>query len=318
MRYLVTGAAGFIGNNLVKLLLNNGHDVVGMDNFVSGQKVNITALQNYNNFKFIEKDICDKKALENVKISCDVIIHLAADVSVQRSVIDPANCIEQNVIGTINVASMAKSWDAKVFIFASSCAVYGNQNGLCSENNSVTGQQSTYGVSKLSCEQILPLILNNDCKYYALRFFNIFGPHQMLDSDYGAVIPNWINNILDGNPIKIYGSGKQTRDFVFVKDLCKIIYLLSFKKDYSRSKYILNIGTGKSISLLDLAKMMFAISSKTQCQTVPILHNEARDGDVLYSFCDNSSLLRQLDNFSFSKMPNAIYETFEYFKGIKN
>lgn len=318
MKYLVTGSAGFIGCNLVKLLLRNGHDVVGIDNFVSGQKVNIKELKQYNNFKFIEADICDKKAIENIKVSCDAIIHLAADVSVQRSIIKPANCIEQNVIGTINIAEMVKAWGIKIFIFASSCAVYGNQDELCCENNSYTDPKSTYGVSKLSCEQILPLILNDDCVYYSLRFFNIFGPHQMLDSNYGAVIPNWINNILEEKPIKIYGSGKQTRDFVFVKDLCKIIYLLSTKKDYSKTRFILNVGTGKSISLLELAKMMSEIGSKTQRQTVPTLHNEARDGDVIYSSCDNSNLLRQLDNFSFSKMPNAIYETFEYFKGIKN
>lgn len=274
-KVLVTGGAGFIGSNLVTELLNNKYKVIVLDNFSSGD---IKNLNENKNLEIVEGDIRDYDLLESLIKKVDIVVHLAAIVSVVDCENNPEAC-EVNVEATNKIFELAVENNIEKVIYASSAAVYGDVDVLPTRENFDLNPISKYGKYKLENEKKAKE-MKGGTSFVGLRFQNVYGPKQNIKSDYAAVIPLFINLALQGKPIKIFGDGKQTRDFVFVKDVANAILLSINNKE--KINDVFNIGTGKEISILDLRdKISKVLSIELETQFL-----DARDGEIKRSFAD--------------------------------
>ena len=220
--WLVTGAAGFIGSNLSSHLLEAGERVVGFDNFASGTKANVERLSAAEgDFAFVEGDIRDADAVIKAARGARVVVHLAAQVAVQESIEDFAYTDSVNVGGFLNVLSAAGGAKAETFIYASSCAVYGDAPALPLPEGEPPRPLSPYAVSKLADEHYAGVIDQSlaGTALLGFRLFNIYGPWQDASGGYAAVIPKWIECCLEGRRPVMFGDGEASRDFCFVGDV---------------------------------------------------------------------------------------------------
>jgi len=273
LRCLVTGGAGFIGSNLVKRLLAQGHAVQVLDNLSTGNEHNLSGCH------FAELqigDVASEHAVLRAVSGIDTIFHLAASVGNTRSLIDPIHDAETNVRGTINVLEAARRYGIRKVVFSSSAGVYGQMKTLPITEGHPCEPDSPYGCSKLCAEKL--------CLAYArlyglsvacLRYFNVYGPNQRYDA-YGNVIPIFAQQLLRGEVPSIFGNGEQTRDFVSVHDVARA-NLLAATTDCPSRAY--NIGSGEGVTINELVKIMQA----KHWRYVP-----ARRGDVLHSVADIS------------------------------
>lgn len=268
---LVTGGAGFIGSNLVKLLLDKGWEVKILDNFSTGNRQNTINLD----IEIIEGDICDP---ESAKLACkgvDVVFHMAASVGRQRSIDNPQLDSVTNLIGTINILEGMRAHSVKSIIYSSSAAIFGELIAPSIDENHPINPDSPYGVSKLAAEKmILAYAGIYGITAVCLRYFNIYGVNQRFDA-YGNVIPIFAKNIFAGEKITIYGDGEQTRDFLNVKDVANANYLAATK---TRGTGVFNLGSGGSITINKLAEMMQRFSGIE----VGIRYAPMRSADVLH------------------------------------
>jgi len=223
MEILVTGGAGFIGKHLVKSLLEKGYQVTIFDNFSNSTKDSVSSLVDIGT-KVIEGDITKPNEISNVVKEQDVVIHLAAKISVYESIINPAGTFQVNVNGTRNVLEACEKNHVKKLIVASSAAVYGESSpDVKLTEESETNPISPYGESKLKMEQeIREFTSKHDINCVILRFFNIFGVGQ--SKEYAGVISKFIEKIRQDRPLEIFGDGMQTRDFVAIKDVVNSIH----------------------------------------------------------------------------------------------
>ena len=253
MKALVTGGSGFIGSNVVEYLLGQGWEMRVIDNLSSGYKINLDGL----NIDFIEGDINDKETVEKACIDIDVVYHLAACVGRQKSLDDPILDSTTNLLGTINVLEGMRKNNVKRIVYSSSAAIFGELETLTIDEDHPQNADSPYGVSKLAAEK---MILSYSEIYgitgICLRYFNIYGINQRFDL-YGNVIPIFAKRIYSGEPVTIYGDGKQTRDFINVKDVARANYLAG-TANIPTSVY--NLGSGTRITINELAEKMKKIS----------------------------------------------------------
>ncbi|RYE53752.1 MAG: NAD-dependent epimerase/dehydratase family protein, partial [Sphingobacteriales bacterium] len=258
--WLLTGVAGFIGSHILEALLEAGQKVIGIDNFFTGKFANIeevrqrTEASKWQNFNFIEGDIRDYALLEKHSLGCDFVVHQAALGSVPLSIENPLLTHEVNDLGTLNVLRAAVSSNVKRVVFATSCAVYGDNPNLPLGEGSEARPLSPYAASKL-CNEIYASTFSNSygLSTVGLRYFNVYGPRQDPKGAYAAVIPKWINAGLDSESISIFGDGNQTRDFVYVKDIVSANINAALSKAIVGHK-IINVASGLTISLNDLKK----------------------------------------------------------------
>ncbi|MEI7851114.1 MAG: NAD-dependent epimerase/dehydratase family protein [Kiritimatiellales bacterium] len=218
MKYLVTGGAGFIGSHITDTLVEQGHDVVVLDDLSSGHKANLSEV--WNKIEFIEGDICDAATCLKAAEGCDGIFHEAALVSVPDSINRPRDNHDINITGTLNILEAARQQGVKRVVFASSAAVYGDNPELPKREDMLPEPKSPYALAKLTGEYYLKVYA--ECfglETVALRYFNVFGPRQDPSSMYSGVISIFSERIKKGLPITIYGDGEQTRDFVNVADV---------------------------------------------------------------------------------------------------
>jgi UDP-N-acetylglucosamine 4-epimerase len=311
--YLITGAAGFIGSNLVETLLSQTHTVIGMDNLSTGNEENIQylkALPNAKNFTFIKGDIRD---LDQCKLACkgvDYVLHQAALGSVPRSIEFPALYNDNNITGTLNMLIAAKEKNVKRFVFASSSSVYGDTPTLPKIETMIPAPKSPYAIGKLTGEYY--------CKVFwtayglptvALRYFNIFGPRQSPTSQYAAVIPKFVSAYLKNDSPTIHGTGEQTRDFTFIENAINA-NLSACHASESAFGEAINVGCGDRISLNVLSD---EIKKITQSTSLPI-HTELRIGDVkdsLASIEKNTNLLNITHRVSLSE---GLEKTIKWYK----
>src|SRR4051794_12837298 len=218
MKALVTGGAGFIGSNICRLLLEEGHQVAVLDNLQTGFRQN---LEIPGTIRFIEGDVRDRAAVAEAIEGCDTVFHLAASVGNVRSIEDPLLDAEINVLGAVNVLEAARMAGVRRFVLSSSCGIFGEPEVLPMPEAHPFNPDSPYGVSKLAQEK-LALVYGKlyGIESVCLRYFNVYGVNQRLDA-YGNVIPIFVFNLLAGRPITIYGDGEQTRDFVNVRDVAR-------------------------------------------------------------------------------------------------
>jgi UDP-glucose 4-epimerase len=281
-KIVVTGAAGFIGSNLVDELLNQGAQVIGIDNLFNGRLENLETAREFEKFEFHKSDIRDLNFLMTIFKDTDIIYHEAAFTSVPQSVKMPDTCNEVNVNGVLNVLNAARKNDVDKVIFASSSSVYGDTPTLPKTEEMKRIPISPYGVAKLAGESYMQVY--NDVyglKTVSLRYFNVFGPRQR-DSPYSGVIAIWLGNIVDDDNLIVFGDGKNSRDFTYIKDVVKA-NILAAKRDVEGE--IINIGAGNPINLTDLANLMLEISAK---QHIEIVYTEPRPGDIIHSYADIS------------------------------
>ena len=280
MKVFVTGGAGFIGKYLVKKLIEEDLEVTIFDNFSNSRKIDLNQFSN--KIKIISGDITEYDDISNNLSGQDIVIHLAAKISVKDSIINPEKTFETNVDGTENVLNACITNNVKKFITLSSAAVYGNNidsKKLLNEKSSII-PISPYGESKLKMEQvILNVSRKHKIKCTVLRLFNVYGKGQ--SNEYAGVITKFESNIKNNQPLIIFGDGTQTRDFVSVDDIVNLINSIIFSK--SEKDYVIcNVGSGKSTSILELADLMIRLSKKV----LKIIHVEEKEGDIMHSSTD--------------------------------
>jgi UDP-glucose 4-epimerase len=244
----ITGGAGFIGSHICERILDSGKQAVVFDNLSVGLKDNIPK-----NAEFIKGDILNQKELENAMKGCDTVFHEAAFVSIRGSFEKLRQEVNANCIGTLNVFEAAVNSGVKKLIYASSMAVYGHPQNILAKESDLTIPNSFYGSSKLRGEEYAKLFEKEyGLKTVCLRYFNTYGIRQT-PSPYVGVATIFINNVLNNKPMVVYGDGTQTRDFVWVNDVAQANLLAA---DSKISNEIFNVGSGKSRSILEIAKMI--------------------------------------------------------------
>ncbi len=275
MRILITGGAGFVGRHLAEFLLSKNYKITILDQFLNSTKKEIIPLLK-KGVILLEGDITESKSLEQIK-QFDFVVHLAAQINVDASILDPDYTMKVNVIGTENLLKICVKNKIKNFVFASSAAVYGEPKGLPLTEDSALDSISPYGKSKILMEN---LVKDYSKKFHlnciALRFFNIYGIGQ--SEEYAGVISKFLKNINDNQNLTIFGDGTQTRDFVSVDDVIMAIENAIINLN-GKTGDCYNIGSGDHISIKDLAELMIKISGKN----LTIEYGSKKIGDVQHS-----------------------------------
>ena len=266
----MTGGAGFIGTHLCKHLHDLGHQVISLDSNHVGDKP----------WGCVAADIRDSLELDGI----DIIVHLAAQISVPISIEHPDETLSVNVDGTSSIIAAAESSGVKRILFASSAAVYGDADQVPISEEAPLTPQSPYAVSKIIGEELLRRSEIESCSF---RFFNVYGPNQSAEGGYAAVIPAFKKAIAEGKECTIFGDGTQIRDFIHVDDLVRIIGLAIAAEKLPLE---LNIASGEATSLLDLIEIL----SESNPDLAPPIFQEERAGDIHTSLADISRLLDTL------------------------
>jgi len=291
-KVLVTGGAGFIGSHLVEALVNQGAQVTVLDNFSTGSLDNLAHLTS--SITLISGDITNFNDCLKVTSHADIVFHLAAQLSVSQSITNPLHCHATNVDGTFNMLRASKEQGVRRFIFASSAAVYGNHEGICSENLSCK-PTSMYGLSKIIGEEYCRMFSKlYNLPTICLRYFNVYGPRQRSDLPDAGFIARIRHQMAHNESITLYGTGEQTRDFVPVSTIVQA-NLLAATLDPSYCTGIpLNVASGKSASLLH---MIDVIKKEFPHYAKDITFAPARTGDIIHSQADTKRLEKYLSNF---------------------
>ncbi|MEM3629453.1 MAG: SDR family oxidoreductase [Candidatus Bathyarchaeia archaeon] len=278
MKVLVTGGAGFIGSHLVERLLKEDCNVVVLDDLSSGKTENLD-LKN-RNLLFLKGGIRDKELVKKALKDVEVVFHLAALVDVPFSVKNPLLVNQVNVCGSLNILEESIKNNVEKFIYASSCAVYGEPQYLPINEEHPTNPLSPYAVSKLTTEKYCQ-VFNKlyGLKTVSLRLFNVYGPRQEGDS-YSSVISRFIRQLRSGKPPIIFGDGSQTRDFVYVLDVVDAFYKAMNAKECAGE---INVGSGKETSIKELAKILI---NKFGFKNIKPVYAKPREGDIRRSWAD--------------------------------
>jgi len=299
---LVTGGAGFIGSHLVDELIRNNYDVSIIDNLSRGYYKNINSKAILNKI-----DIRDLKNTNDVfsKFKPDIVFHMAAISSISAS--DGAEIESVNVLGTNNILKACIKNNINRLVFSSSAAIYGNPDEIPTSENQKPKPLSKYGISKFGAEiNIVDFCKKYKLKYSILRYSNVYGPRQQHDNE-GGVVSIFSNNIISSQPVSIYSNGKQTRDFIFVKDVVEANILSS---QNNLPNFISNISTMEETSILALLNLI----EKTTNISVEVAFKEGRPGEINRSCLNNQFANRFLGWHSSTTLPIGIKKTLDKMK----
>ena len=305
---LVTGGAGFIGSHLVEALAAGGCRVTVLDDLSSGRESNLAPVAG--RATFMRGSICDLAAVEKAAAGCEVVFHLAAVVSVPKTVDDPLGSAAVNETGSLNVLEAARGTRARRLVFASSSAVYGDDPALPKREEMPPKPLTPYAVQKLVVEHYLRVYQSlYGLETVGLRFFNVFGPRQDPSSPYSGVISIFMNRALKGEPPLIYGDGRHSRDFVFVGDVVQA--LISAAQSSSASGKVFNVGTGKPLTISGLWGMIAALSGSA---AKPV-HQQPRPGDIPHSLSAIESARAELGFLPRVSLESGLRLTMEWYRG---
>jgi UDP-glucose 4-epimerase len=312
-KYLVTGAAGFIGSNLVNALVSRGDRVRGLDNLSTGHWGLVKRLvTDASAVELVTADIRDAVAVTRAMEGIEVVFHEAALGSVPRSVENPAESDEVNVHGTVVVLDAARRAGVRRIIFAASSAAYGDTPTLPKREDMPPGPLSPYAVSKVSGEQYFRVFASlYGIETLSLRYFNVFGPNQLPEGPYAAAIPRFVRAALAGEPITIYGDGEHTRDFCFIANVVNA-NLLAAATPRKLSGEVVNIAGGRRISLNDLVKEIGRVLGKP----LDIRYTDPRPGDVRHSLADITRAHELLGYEPTVTWENGIPPTIEFMRKL--
>lgn len=289
-KILVTGVAGFIGSHIAEAYVKKGFFVRGIDNFSNGSLYNIKDLLDYSNFEFLDGDITDFAFCLKITQNIDFVFHEAALGSVPRSINEPLEYTKNNILGMHNMLEASVKNNVNRFIYASSSSVYGNDENLLKRIGNESEVLSPYALSKKIDEELALLYYKlYNLKTVGLRYFNVFGERQKINYVYEAVIPKFINSIINNNKITIFGDGLQKRDFTYVKNVVLANDAAATSDDVAFG-YVYNVGCGNSTNINNLCNKLFDITGKR----VEICYSEKRKGDVKNSMADISKTITDL------------------------
>lgn len=305
MKVLVTGGAGFIGSNLVKQLYKDGvTDVTVIDDFSTGFRSNLKGVD----VELFEGSILDRDLLNRAARNADAIVHLAARPSVPRSIQDPLASHHANATGTVHVLEAAREVGAHVTL-ASSSSIYGSNPALPKSEQLRPMPISPYAVSKLATESYaLAYKAVYDLEVIPFRFFNVYGPGQAAGHAYAAVVPSFIDAILNNRPIPIHGDGKQTRDFTFVETVTETLSIAA--RERINPGDAVNLAFGTRSSLLDVVSIIEQIIGSSLERE----HQEPRAGDVRDSQAAHDMLVELFPTVKPVSLWEGIEKTLEWFR----
>ena len=301
----VTGGAGFIGSNLTRRLISEGHDVVVFDDLSTGLISNV----DQSNCTFINASITDHQSLYGALKNCQAIFHLAARGSVPRSIKNPVATHDVNATGTLNILEVARASGAHV-IFSSSSSVYGRNMQLPKDESMWLGPMTPYAASKLAAEGYVQAYASAyKVPTTLLRFFNVFGPRQRPDHEYAAVLPKWIWLAMQGKAIDVYGDGSASRDFTYVDTVLDIAITAMNEKVLTEGA--MNLAYGNRIFLSDTIEML-----RKHFPDLQVNYVEERLGDVKESQNAPALLNRLFPKVRPKEFETALTETIEWLQEV--
>lgn len=306
MKALVTGGAGFIGSNLVRRLLEEGHELCVLDNFSTGNRGNLQGLD----LELVEGDLRSYERIATAARNVEVIFHQGALPSVPRSIQDPLTTSAVNVEGTLNVLLAARDHGVRRIVFASSSSIYGDAPGIPRKESGPVRPLAPYAVSKLAAEQYcLAAHRVYGLEVVALRYFNVFGERQDPLSGYAAVIPKFVRLMLNGERPPIFGDGSAARDFTHIENVVQANLSAAISSEAVGE--VVNVATGSSHNLLELSG---AINEFLDTQLEPV-HHPPRPGDVPLSEADISLASRLLDYEPSVEFREGLRRTIDWIAG---
>lgn len=310
-KILITGGAGFIGSNLCDYFINNGHEVVCLDNFSTGHMCNIQHLLfSTSKFQLIEGDIRNFETCLKASIDVDYILHEAALGSIPRSINDPITTNDVNICGFLNMLVAARDCKVKRFIFAASSSTYGDSTELPKVEERIGKPLSPYALTKYVDELYADVFSKTyGTEYIGLRYFNVFGRRQDPDSMYAAVIPLFIRQLLAHKCPHINGDGSFTRDFTYIDNVVKMNALAVSTESKDAINQIYNTAGGEETSILQLANQLILLLSEYDIYIKQIKpkFGEARKGDIHHSKASVEKAMRLL----------GYYPEISFIKGLK-
>ncbi|MCA1785863.1 MAG: SDR family oxidoreductase [Desulfobacteraceae bacterium] len=297
MKILITGAAGFIGSNLVEALLKQNHTVTGLDNFSTGHQRNLDEIQTrvtpaqWANFFFIKGDIRDPATCTRACAGMDAVLHQAALGSVPRSIEDPVLTNENNISGFLNMLVAARDNRVRRFVYAASSSTYGDHPGLPKKEAVIGKPLSPYAVTKYVNELYADVFAKTyGMALIGLRYFNIFGRRQDPDGAYAAVIPRWISAMIHNEPVYINGDGETSRDFCYIDNAVQANLLAATTQNPDALNQVYNVAVGERTTLnqlYDTIKTLLAPRHTHLADAAPVFR-DFRPGDVRHSLADIS------------------------------
>jgi UDP-glucose 4-epimerase len=306
-RILITGGAGFIGSNLTKNLIGQGHAVTILDDFSTGLASNVSALQ----VDVIEGSITSSVLIERAAQKADVIVHLAARGSVPRSLKNPGATFDVNVQGTLNVCEVARAKSIPV-VFSSSSSVYGANTRDKKVENEWLSPLSPYAASKLSGEAtVIAFGRSFGIQTAVFRLFNVYGPGQRPEHQYSAVIPKWIWAALREEELRIFGDGKTSRDFTYIDNVVEILSRCVLEDRYFDG--VTNLAFGNPVTLLDVIEQIIKIVPKLE-----INHYGTRSGDIRNSDNGSTRLRDLFPEVRPTALEDGIDSTLKWLKDMRN
>lgn len=311
MKVLLTGGAGFIGSHITRLLLERGDQVVVLDNFSTTSKEEYfkNDFLHYDQFKLIEGSLSEQETLKNALQEVEVVIHMAALISVEESVKMPRKYAENNILGSIDLLQMMNEVGVKKIIFSSSATVYGSPNSLPLNEDAPLSSANPYAATKVAMEAFLESYHQTQgFDVLILRYFNPYGPGEMHKFETHA-IPNFIESGLLHKPIPLYWKGQQIRDFIFVEDLAKahlaILNLAGFQ--------VFNVGTNTGTKIIDIVNKLSDIFG----YSLEIEDRGERPGDVMENYASSLKLEQATGWKAQVSLENGLKQTVDYFKSRK-
>lgn len=315
--WLVTGVAGFIGSNLLEVLLGLDQHVVGLDNFSTGHPSNLDAVQRVLNaeqwarFRFYQGDICDLDTCrEVVGQNVDYVLHQAALGSVPRSINDPIASNQSNVTGFLNLLVASRDARVRSFVFAASSSTYGDHPGLPKVEDLIGKPLSPYAVTKYVNELYAEVFaITYGFRSIGLRYFNVFGPRQDPNGPYAAVIPKWIEQLKSGKAVTINGDGETSRDFCYVDNAIQANILAALASEEAKG-HVYNVAVGERTTLNEVFAMLKGV---IDCAAPAPEYLEFRKGDVRHSQADISKAVRLLGYSPSVRCQEGLFRTVKYF-----
>jgi UDP-glucose 4-epimerase len=288
-RYLITGIAGFIGSTLAHRLVEEGHDVSGIDNLSTGNLENLEDIRSAIRFEKVE--LRDAEAVRSACKGVEFVLHQGAVASVPRSVKDPQGSHDSNVNGTLNLLIAARDAGVRRIVYAASSSAYGDQPTQPKHEEMAPSPLSPYAVQKLTCEYYIQSFYHSyGLEGVCLRYFNIFGPHQAADSPYSGVIAQFIFKMMEGTTPTIFGDGLTSRDFTFVDNAVNANLLACQAPSSVATGRVFNVGTGKSRTLNEVYEGIASALGFKQ----PALYGPERVGDVKHSLASIERARKEL------------------------
>lgn len=321
VRILVTGGAGFIGSNLVETFLQNGNEVVCLDNFSTGKKENIKEFLSHKKFSFFHGDIRNIRDCRKAVAGVDYVFHQAALGSVPRSVKDPHTTHEVNVNGFLNMLIASKEERVRRFIYASSSSVYGDTEELPKKENFTGTPLSPYAVTKIVNEKYATVFSSlYGIETVGLRYFNVFGKKQNPEGEYAAVIPRFISQLLAHRSPVIYGDGNQTRDFTHVDNVTEANQLAALVSAPEALNTVYNVACGEQTSLNELFHILVDLLCRydESIASVKPQYAEPRQGDIRNSFASVEKAEKKLGYKPLLNIRQGLEKTIDgYYHALK-